>query len=86
MRPSLSVGGVLSGSMHNEVHSESCRPRYMAWVDESIGCLVVDICVVADLKDLSQDVTREIASQSSGVISKRRKSLVLATKSSMMRR
>lgn len=77
--------GVLSGSVLSEVWSESCRPRYMAWVDESIGRLVVDICVVADLKDFSQDVTNEIASQSSGVISNRRRSLVLATKSSMIR-
>ena len=34
-----------------------------------VTCLVVDICVVADLKDLSQEVTNEMASQSSGVIS-----------------
>ena len=77
--------GVLSGSVLSEVHSESCRPRYMAWVDESIGCLVVDICIVADLKDFSQDLTSEIASQSSGVISNWCRSLVLATKSSMIR-
>jgi len=75
------VGNVLS-----EVRNESCRPRYMACVDESIGCLVVDICVVADRKDFSQDVTNAIASQSSVVISNWRRSLVLATKSSMIRR
>jgi hypothetical protein len=77
---------VFSGSVLSEVRSESCRPRYIAWVDESIDRLVVDICVVADLKDFSQDVTSEIASQSSDVISNRRRSHVLATKSSMMRR
>ena len=76
---------MLLGSVLSEVHRESGRPRYMAWVNESIGYLVVDICVVADLKDFSQDVTNEIASQSLGVISNRRRSLVLATKSSMIR-
>jgi len=74
------VGNVLS-----EVCSESCRPQYMACVDESIGCLVVNICVVADQKDFSQDVTNVIASQSLVVILNWCKSLVLATKSSMIR-
>ena len=73
------------GNVLSEVRSESCRPRYMACVDESIGCLVVDICVVADRKDFSQDVTNTIASQSSVVISNWRRSLILATKSSMIR-
>ena len=76
---------MLSGSVLNEICSESCRPWYIAWVDEIIGDLVVDICVVADLKDFSQDITSEIASQSSAVISNQCRSLVLATKSSMIR-
>jgi len=75
----------LSGSVLSEVRSESCRPRYMACVAESIGRFVVDICVVADLKDFSHDVTSETASQSSVVISNRRRSRILATKSSMIR-
>ena len=41
--------GVLLGSVLSEVRSESCRPWYMACIAESIGCFVVDICVVADL-------------------------------------
>jgi hypothetical protein len=57
----------------------------MVWVNESIGCLVVDICIMADLKNFSQDMTSEIASQSSGIISNRHRSLVLAMKSSMIR-
>ena len=51
MRLSLSIGGVLLGSVLSDVCSESCRPWYMACVDKSIDCFVVDICVVADLKD-----------------------------------
>ena len=73
------------GNVLSEVRSESCRPWYMACVDESIGCLVVDICIVADWKDFSQDVTNAIASQSLVVISNWCRSLVLATKSSMIR-
>ena len=76
---------MLSGSVLSEVRSESCKPRYMACVAESIGRFVVDICVVADLKDFSHDVTSETAFQSSGVISNRRRSRVLATKSSIIR-
>jgi hypothetical protein len=77
--------GVLLGSVLSEVRSESCRPRYMACVAESIGCFVVDICIVADLKDFSHDVTSDTASQSSGIISNRRRSRVMATKLSMIR-
>jgi len=86
VRPSLSTEGVLLGSVLSEVRSESCRPRYMAFIAESIGCFVVDICVVADLNDFSHDVTSDTASQSSGIISNWRRSRVLATKSSMIRR
>jgi hypothetical protein len=60
---------VFSGSVLSKIYSKSCRPQYIAWVDESIDRLVVDICIVADLKDFSQDVTSKIASQSLGVIS-----------------
>ena len=76
---------MLSGSVLSEVRSESCKPRYMACVAESIGRFVVDICVVADLKDFSHDVTSETTFQSSGVILNRRRSRVLATKSSIIR-
>jgi hypothetical protein len=46
---------------------------------ESIGTFVVDISVVAEQKDLSQDVTSLIESHSAGLSSKSCRSLFLET-------
>ena len=55
----------------------------MACVDKSIGCFIVDIWVVVDLNDFSHCATSAIPSQSSTCILNLRRSLFLATKSSM---
>jgi hypothetical protein len=60
IRPSLILGEMVAGRCHKISLISSCSPRKMACVVDSIGTLVVDICVVALQKDLSQEDTREI--------------------------
>jgi hypothetical protein len=64
----------------------SCKPQKIACVVESISTFVVDISVVADRKDLSQEATSLIDSQSALQSSRAWRSLFRDTKESIVSR
>jgi hypothetical protein len=80
VRPILIFGDTESGRSQRMVLMSFYSLRNIACVVKSIGTFVADISVVAALKDLSQDVTNLIDSQSVLLSSNTWRSLFLETK------